>query len=128
MPAQSKSQQRLFAMVRAYQKGKLKDASPKIKHIAKTISPSDAAKYAKTPHKGLEELKRIYNSSEYVEVVLQEIITTGTPMSVKGHVIDKFTATMITTVLKNLNEENKTQLLSRPLNEMVAVAYKVLTW
>jgi hypothetical protein len=128
MPAQSKSQQRLFGMVHAYQQGKLKNVSPKIKHIAKTIKPDEAEKYAKTPHKGLEELKRIYESPEYVELVLQEIIDTNTPASVKGHVIDKFTATMITTVLKNLNEENKTQLLSRPLNEMVAVAYKVLAW
>lgn len=128
MPATSKSQQRLFAMVRAYQKGELKNASPKIKHIAQTISPADAEKYASTPHKGLEELKNIYNSPAFVHVQLQEVVATGRPANIKGQYVDQFTASMVLTVAGKLNEENKNELFSRSLNEIVAVAYKILAW
>ena len=53
MPAKSKSQQRLFGMVHAYQKGELKDASKEVKDIAGDISKKDAEKFAETKHKGL---------------------------------------------------------------------------
>lgn len=53
MPAKSKSQQRLFGMVDAYQKGELDNASKEVKDIAKSISHKDARKFAKTKHKGL---------------------------------------------------------------------------
>jgi len=58
MPAKSKSQQRLFGMVHAVQKGELKDASPKIKNIAKRISKKDAEDFAATGHDGLPERKK----------------------------------------------------------------------
>lgn len=57
MPAKSKSQQRLFGMVHAYQKGKLKHAPASVKRIAKHISQDDAKHFAKTRHKGLPEKK-----------------------------------------------------------------------
>jgi hypothetical protein len=57
MPAKSKSQQRLFGMVHAYQKGKLKDAPESVKEIARSISDEDAEHFAKTKHKGLPEKK-----------------------------------------------------------------------
>ena len=57
MPARSKSQQRLFGMVHAYQKGKLKDAPEEVKEIARSISEEDAEHFAKTKHKGLPEKK-----------------------------------------------------------------------
>ena len=57
MPAQSKSQQRLFGWVHAYQKGEAKNAPKKIKDIAKSISKSDARDFAKTKTSGLPEKK-----------------------------------------------------------------------
>ena len=57
MPARSKAQQRLFGMVHAYQKGKLKHAPKKIRDIAKRISKSDARDFAKTKRTGLPEKK-----------------------------------------------------------------------
>ena len=53
MPAKSKSQQRLFGMVHAYQKGELDNPSKEIKDIAKSISKKDAEDFAETKHKGL---------------------------------------------------------------------------
>ena len=62
MPARSKAQQRLFGMVHAYQKGKLKNAPEEVKNIARSISDEDAEHFAKTKHKGLPEKKaeRLY--------------------------------------------------------------------
>jgi len=55
MPAVSKSQQSLFSMVRAYQTGKLKHVSAKVKEVAEHISPTDAHHFAATKTKGLPE-------------------------------------------------------------------------
>lgn len=57
MPATSKSQQRLFGMVHAYQKGKLKDAPESVRRIAESISKTDARHFAETKHDGLPERK-----------------------------------------------------------------------
>lgn len=58
MPAKSKSQQRLFGMVHAVQKGKLKDASLEIKKIAKSVNKKDAKDFAATKHNNLPEKKK----------------------------------------------------------------------
>lgn len=58
MPARSKSQQRLFAMVHAYNKGELHCDGRLRKRIAalsKRISDEDARHFAETPHEGLPE-------------------------------------------------------------------------
>lgn len=58
MPSRSKSQQRLFGMVHAYQKGKLKHAPSKVREIAEHISEEDAEHFAKTRHEGLPERRK----------------------------------------------------------------------
>ena len=55
MPAASKAQQRFFGMVRAAQKGEMKNPSSEILDVADDISVNDAKKMAKTKHKGLPE-------------------------------------------------------------------------
>jgi len=55
MPAVSKAQQRFFGMVRATQKGEMKNPSSEILDVADDISVKDAKKMAKTKHKGLPE-------------------------------------------------------------------------
>lgn len=57
MPARSKSQQRLFGMVHAYQKGELKDPPEKIRELADRISEEDAEHFARTKRKRLPERK-----------------------------------------------------------------------
>jgi len=64
---------------------------------------------------------------ENVEQTLKRIVETDTPDFVKGKMVDTFTANMLMTVIRKLNEENKQKLFGRSINEMVAVAYKVLT-
>lgn len=55
MPALSRSQQRLFGMIHAWQKGKLKKAPKKIKSLAKRIDPQSAKDFAETKHEDLPE-------------------------------------------------------------------------
>ena len=60
MPAKSKSQQRLFGMVHAYQKGEFhgsKELRSRIKGLAQHVSKTDAKHFAQTPHKDLPEVK-----------------------------------------------------------------------
>tara|TARA_Y100000817_G_scaffold294956_1_gene269255 strand:- start:130 stop:657 length:528 start_codon:yes stop_codon:yes gene_type:complete len=55
--AKSKAQQRFFGMVRAAQKGEMKNPSDEVLDVADDISVKDAKKFAKTKHKGLPEKK-----------------------------------------------------------------------
>jgi hypothetical protein len=57
--ATSKAQQRFFGMVRAKQKGEMKNASPEVEKAAKSMKKGDVKKYAKTKHKGLPEKKEM---------------------------------------------------------------------
>ena len=59
MPAKSKSQQRLFGIVHAIQKGEVKPGrfSKKIMEMAKRVDPGDAKDFASTKTKGLPEKK-----------------------------------------------------------------------
>ena len=59
MPAVSKKQQRFFGMVRAAQKGEMKNPSSEVSDVASEISMKDAKKFAKTKHKGLPEKKEV---------------------------------------------------------------------
>ena len=51
--AVSTAQQKFFGMVHAYKSGKMSDASPEVKKAAKTITDTEAEKFASTKHKGL---------------------------------------------------------------------------
>jgi len=53
----SRAQQRFFGMVRAEQKGEMKDASPEVKEAAKSMKEKDVHDFASTKHKGLPEKK-----------------------------------------------------------------------
>lgn len=57
MPAKSKSQQRLFGMAHALQKGTLSPSSvsPAVRRIAKEVSPESVDHFADTRRKGLPE-------------------------------------------------------------------------
>lgn len=46
MPSSSESQRRLFGAVLAYKRGKMKNASPKIKKVSGGISEGDAEDFA----------------------------------------------------------------------------------
>lgn len=59
MPAKSKSQQRLFGIVHAIQKGEVRPGkfSKKIREMARRVDPGDAKDFASTKTKGLPENK-----------------------------------------------------------------------
>ena len=53
--SRSKSQQKFFGMVRAVQKYHMPAPSKAVADVAKSISPKEAKKFAKTKTKGLPE-------------------------------------------------------------------------
>jgi len=60
MPARSKSQQRLFGMVHAYNKGEFHGSRAlrrRVVALSRHISDEDAKDFAETPHDGLPEKK-----------------------------------------------------------------------
>tara|TARA_R100000152_G_C6724671_1_gene150113 strand:+ start:516 stop:902 length:387 start_codon:yes stop_codon:yes gene_type:complete len=67
LPAVSKAQQRFFGMVRAAQKGEMKNPSSEILDVADDISVKDAKKFAKTKHKGLPEKKKMEEQQKIKE-------------------------------------------------------------
>lgn len=130
MPSISKKQQKLFAIVHGYQTGKIPSdkVSAKIKKIAKSISAADAKKFASTRTADIKELAEVFNLPIYLQEILEEIVHTNVANYIKGQLVDVFTARMLLTVMNKLNESNKQILVNRPLNEMVAISYKVLTY
>jgi len=129
MPAKSKAQQRLFGLVRAYQKGKVPSSkvSSKIKKIAKSVSPADAEKYASTPTADLKEvLAEVMRSPTYIEETLREIKDSGIPTKINGTYVDAFTSGMILTIVEHIDAEKKAQILSRPIGQMYALALKAM--
>lgn len=74
MPAKSKAQQRFFGMVRAAQKGELKNASPEIKKAAKEMSKKDVLDFAETKHKKLPEHKKQKKSVKVSESQLRAVV------------------------------------------------------
>jgi hypothetical protein len=66
MPAKSENQQQLMAMALMYKRGKMKNASPAVKALAKNMSEKELEKYATTSTKGLpkklkkEEIVKIF--------------------------------------------------------------------
>jgi len=94
MPAKSKSQQRLFGMVDAYQKGELDNPSKEVKDIAKSISHKDARKFAKTKHKGLPNRVKKYKkkTNETIIRLTDEDLMNIVRESVEKHLNERYTS------------------------------------
>ena len=89
MPAKSKSQQRLFGMVHAYQNGELENPSKEIKKIAKSITKKDAKDFAETKHKGLpNHVKKTKKNENIVKISESELFDIITESIKKG--LEKF--------------------------------------
>ena len=67
MPAVSKAQQRFMGMVRATQKGEMKNPSPEVADAAASMKKKDAKDFASTKHKGLPEKKEVKEMKGYGE-------------------------------------------------------------
>lgn len=67
MPSVSKAQQRFMGMVRAAQKGEMKNPSPEVQDAANSMKKKDAKDFASTKHKGLPEKKEVKEDKGYGE-------------------------------------------------------------
>lgn len=103
MPAVSSSQQRLFGMVHAYQRGKLKHAPAKIKQVAKHIDKTDATHFAATKHKGLPEHVKeamqnptIDNTTEFLAGVVRYCVENQFDASTTHYIVKEAGAKFLT--------------------------------
>lgn len=92
MPAKSKSQQRLFGMVHAYQKGELDNPSKEIKDIAKSISKKDAEDFAETKHKGLPNRVKKNKKNENVIKLTEDALFEIIAESIKRNLNENYTS------------------------------------
>lgn len=67
MPSVSKAQQRFMGMVRAAQKGEMKNPSPEVQDAANSMKKKDVKDYASTKHKGLPDKKEMKEENGYGE-------------------------------------------------------------
>ena len=97
MPARSRSQQRLFAMVHAYNKGELhcgRSLRKRVVDLAGRISDDDARDFARTKHDGLPERKEEKKAQVmvrpetmqalYAQVPVGEYVGAAIPASVRS--------------------------------------------
>lgn len=74
MPAVSKKQQHFMGMVRAYQKGELKDAPASVRKAAKSMSEKDVKKFASTPTDDLPNTVKEYGLPTFKEYLVVEAL------------------------------------------------------
>jgi len=74
MPAKSASQQKLFGIVHAVQKGDMKAPSAKIAKLAKTMKKKSAKEFASTKRKGLPDKVKEddFSAQEIVSLMLED--------------------------------------------------------
>lgn len=96
--AVSTAQQKFFGMVHAYKTGKMKGASPEVKKAAKSISDTEAEKFASTKHKGLPG---------HVKKESIELDETGMPAIVIRKKESEKSDPNMTSDLKKINPDDK---------------------
>lgn len=92
MPAKSKAQQKIMAMALAYKRGKLKNASSKVKELAQSMTEKELSKYASTD-------------------------TSGLPKKVTTETINRGKDKMSAKLIKRLVSETVKEVLSEDANE-----------
>jgi pyridoxal/pyridoxine/pyridoxamine kinase len=75
--------------------------------------------------KGFFETQKKIHESERLERRIHRLCEKKTGGSFQGETVDAFSAFMISKVLKNLTNEQKSHLLSRPIKEIIAISYKL---
>jgi serine/threonine protein phosphatase PrpC len=91
MPAVSKKQQKLFAIVKAYKDGKNDKVDQKVKDIANNISDDDATDMASTSTKGL--LDKV-SKEEIVRALIHNEIMSEGKADKYDKIVDKFAKTL----------------------------------
>lgn len=56
-----------------------------------------------------------------------EVVKSGKPRKIDEHYVDKFTAKLLVTVMHKLSPENKEKFCNESVENMVAIAYKMVT-
>jgi len=124
-----KNRRKTMALVRAVQKGQVseKAVSRNIRFMARNLSTEQIYELLREPLSIEEKLGAMvpeYNASRK-EKKIRELVQTGDVAKIGGVSLDRFTGTMIAQVLDALDPAQKQALLNRPVEEAIAIAYKL---
>ena len=88
--AESEAQQKLMGMALAYKRGEMKDASPKVKELAKSMSEKDLEDFAKTKHSEVPAKKEeIEEESAADKSLKKKAEKTGMPFGILKQVYNR---------------------------------------
>ena len=143
MPAQSKSQQRFFGVVKAMQKGDIPKKG-KAGKIAKTMSKDDVDDFASTKHKGKpEKVKREQRVRALIKSLVREIMTEEKIKPSKaitkvlymaksgygklgGKIVDSLSANLFKQVYMKADDKNKEHM--NKMNEKQLYVFLTKLW
>lgn len=88
--AESEAQQKLMGMALAYKRGEMKDASPKVKELAKSMSEKDLEDFAKTKHSEVPAKKEEIEEESAADKSLKDKAEkTGMPFGILKQVYNR---------------------------------------
>jgi len=88
--AESEAQQKLMGMALAYKRGEMKDASPKVKELAKSMSEKDLEDFAKTKHSEVPAKKEEIEEESAADKSLKDKAEkTGMPFDILKQVYNR---------------------------------------
>ena len=128
MPAKSQKQRKLFAMVYAYKKGQLPNASKKVKEIAKGVTLKQAEDFAKKVQQELEqeEEKEVkqenLNRIKLMDLISENKVIYGKDYKIVGFA-DRATGNMSIKIISN-NPQILKGIRTKDFAEALAKVYK----
>ena len=124
-----KNRRRTMALVRAVQKGQVseKSVSRNIRWMARNMTTEQIYELLNNPMKMEDHFGAFVPSynAERKEKKIRELAQTGDSVKINGTSLDKFSGTMLSHVLDQLSPDQKKDLLNRPVEEAIAIAYKL---
>jgi len=124
-----KRHRQYVSLARAVQKGEVheKAVSRNIRWMARNLSPEQLYEMLRDPVKMEEALSTHIPkfNADRKEKRIRELVQTGDSVKINGTSLDRFSGTMLAQVLDRLSPEQKQHLLNRPVEEAIAIAYKL---
>ena len=124
-----KHRRKFMALVRAVQKGQVseKAVSRNVRFMARNMTQEQIYELLREPsgmQERLSEFVPTYNADRK-EKKIRELVQNGDSVKINGTSLDRFSGTMLSHVMDQLTPEQKRNLLNRPVEEAIAIAYKL---
>ncbi|MEK9767368.1 MAG: hypothetical protein VW683_00490 [Betaproteobacteria bacterium] len=123
------NQRRVMAMVRAVQRGVVpeNEVSPNIKFLARNLTIEQIYELMRDPN-GLQEYLEDFipqANADRKEKRLRELSDSDGVKNINGTDLDRFSAHIMLSVLDRLSPHQKRMILNLPVEEAMAISYKL---